>query len=253
MDVTGALTPGTTGVGPSAATGRRPPYAASPQAMRTGTKASQGIFKVSREGGIWRPVPRVSWRGGLPGFADAGAKRRAEDRVIHPGSPRAGGRPRARVAFAAAYLTLQGALVASAGRRPDHAFGFQMFSESCAARLALLREIDAPSGHGTLVIPAARGEWTADDGEGTRHPFEWRDRVHKLRSLSTLDVLLERTVRRGRRELSRVQAALERRGTSHTDEDDETRASSPTSPSRRNGREPTVVRLASAERHGRPR
>jgi len=113
----------------------------------------------------------------------------------------------ARVVFAASYVALQAALIVTAAGRPERAFAFQMFSESCVVRLVLLREIDAPSGHGTVVVPAPRGEWAATDAEGGRHHLEWRDRV-KTPILSTFDVFFEASYG-AEAELSRMQAALD--------------------------------------------
>jgi len=153
--------------------------------------------------------------------------------------------PWGRATFAAAYLSLQAALIVTAGRRPEHAFGFQMFSESCVVRLVLLREIDAPSGHGTLVVPAPRGEWAASDAEGGRHHLEWRDRV-KAPILSTFDVFFEASYGEAA-ELARMQAALDDE-IAHLDGDAETRRLLVDATIKRNGREASSVRLASAER-----
>jgi hypothetical protein len=163
----------------------------------------------------------------------------------HSLPPRKRGYPWARVAFAAAYLGLQALLIATAGRRPEHAFGFRMFSEACFVRLTLLREVDAPSGHGTLVVAAPHGEWTAADSEGNPHRLEWRDRV-KAPVLSTFDVFFEGSYGAGA-ELSRVQAALDDVAL-HLDGDTVTRRLLVDATVKRNGREPSVVRLASAER-----
>jgi hypothetical protein len=166
-------------------------------------------------------------------------------------APKRRGYPRSRVAFAAVYLALQALLVVTATRRPDHAFGFQMFSESSVVRLTLLREVDAPSGHGTLVVPAPHGEWTAEDADGIRHRLEWHDRV-KAPVLSTFDVFFDAAYGASA-ELSRMQAALDDVA-SHVDGDAETRRLLVDATIKRNGREPSVVRLASAERTlpGRP-
>jgi hypothetical protein len=165
--------------------------------------------------------------------------------LLHSAPSRKPGFPRARVVFAAGYLALQAALVLTAARRPEHAFGFQMFSESCVARLVLLREIDAPTGHGTIVVPAPRGEWAAADLDGDKHHFEWRDRV-KAPSLATFDVFFEASYGAAA-ELSRVQAALDD-AIVHLDGDAETRRLFVDVTLKRNGREPSTVRLASAER-----
>jgi hypothetical protein len=117
-----------------------------------------------------------------------------------------------------------------------------MFSESCTTRLALFREVDAPSGHGTLLVPAAHGEWSALDLGGARRRFEWRDRV-KAPLLSTFDVTFEAGYGE-RAEIARVQAALDDVAM-HLDGDAETRRLVVDATFRRNGREPVVVRLSS--------
>jgi hypothetical protein len=157
--------------------------------------------------------------------------------------------PRARVAFTASYLSLQALLIGTAGRRPEHAFGFQMFSESCTARLTLLREIDAPSGHGTVLVPAYHGEWTAEGVDGARHRFEWRDRV-QAPLLSTFDVTFEAGYGQSA-ELARVEAALDDVA-AHLEGDAETRRLVVDVTLRRNGHEPTVVRLTSPPRSPKP-
>lgn len=150
--------------------------------------------------------------------------------------------PRARVAFTASYLALQTALIVTGGRRPDHAFAFQMFSESSTVKLALLREIDAPSGHGTILVPAYHGEWTAPDRDGVRHRFEWRDRV-KAPTLATFDVTFDASYGQ-RAQLARTQAALDDVAR-HLEDDAETRRLVVDVTLKRNGREPSVVRLSS--------
>jgi len=153
--------------------------------------------------------------------------------------------PGARVAMCVSYVSLQLVLIATGARRPDHAFAFQMFSESCTVRLSLLREVDAPSGHGTLLVPAAQGEWTALDSGGTRRRFEWGDRV-KAPLLTTFEAGYGE-----RAEIARLQAAL---GdvTSHLDGDAETERLVIDATFRRNGREPAVVRLSGPPRSPQP-
>jgi len=175
---------------------------------------------------------------------DQESDRHAVD-LLHSAASRKLGFPRARIAFAGAYLVLQAGLVATSGRRPEHAFGFQMFSESCVVRLSLSREIDAPSGHGTVLVSAPHGEWAAADRDGDRHHFDWRDRV-KSPSLSTFDVFFEASYGAAA-ELARMQAALDDEIT-HLDGDAETRRLLVDATIKRNGREASTVRLASAER-----
>jgi hypothetical protein len=157
--------------------------------------------------------------------------------------------PRARVAFTGLYFLVQAILIGTGGRRPDHAFAFQMFGESSTVRLTLMREIEAPSGHGMVVVPVPRGEWTAPDAHGVRHRFDWRDRV-RAPSLSTFDVTFDAAYG-AKAELSRTQAALDDVA-SHIDDDVETARLIVDVTLARNGREPVVARLASAPRSRGP-
>jgi len=90
--------------------------------------------------------------------------------------------PGARVAFAACWLAGQMALVSTAGRRSDGAFGFRMFPEASTIEIRLAREIDpgvvgAPAEGGVVSIAAPDGEWAARDVRGQLRHFSWRDRV----------------------------------------------------------------------------
>lgn len=152
---------------------------------------------------------------------------------------------RTRVAFAATYLSVQAILIATAAHRPDRAFGFQMFSESSTVRFALLREVDAPSGHGALVLHAGDGEWTARGLEGTLRHFSWRDRV-KAPELAVFGVTRDAGYGAAA-QLARMQAALDDVA-EHIPNDAETRRLLADVTVKRNGREPSVVRLASAPR-----
>jgi hypothetical protein len=152
---------------------------------------------------------------------------------------------RARVTFAASYLSLQAALVVTSPRRPDHAFGFQMFNESSTVHFSLLREVEAPSGHGTLIVHAYDGEWTAKGADGKPHRFYFRDRV-KVAALSTFDVTLEAGYGAAA-QLARMQAALDDVA-EHTPNDVETQRLLADVTVKRNGREPVLVRLTSAPR-----
>ena len=98
--------------------------------------------------------------------------------VSHLLSPRL--RSVAAAVFGIAYLGIQGALIATAGRRPDHAYGFWMFHESSTVELKLFRVVLAsgdPSGLKRLEVPAGPGEWNARDGSGVLQPRSWRERV----------------------------------------------------------------------------
>jgi hypothetical protein len=71
--------------------------------------------------------------------------------------------------FIAAWLATQLALIATAGRRPGHAFGFRMFSESSEIEVRLLRRV---RGAGELV-PVEHSQWVARDREGRPHRIHW--------------------------------------------------------------------------------
>jgi hypothetical protein len=152
---------------------------------------------------------------------------------------------RARVAIAALYLSAQTALILTSQRRPERAFGFQMFSESSTVRFSLLREVEAPSGHGTLAVHAYNGEWEARSADGTLHRFSWRDRV-KIPALAAFDTTLEAGYGAAA-QIARMQAALDDVA-EHTPNDAETERLLADVIVKRNGREPTVVHLASAPR-----
>jgi hypothetical protein len=152
---------------------------------------------------------------------------------------------RARVAFAATYLTLQAVLIVTSARRPDRAFGFQMFNESSTVQFALLREVESPSGHGTLLVHASDGEWKARGLDGSLRRFAWRDRV-KIPALSAFDVTLEAGYGASA-QLARMQEALDDVA-EHTPNDAETRRLLADVIVKRNGRDPWTVRLASAPR-----
>lgn len=152
----------------------------------------------------------------------------------------------ARAPLALAYLLLQAGLVVTAGRRPDNAFGFRMFKESSTIRVELGREVESPSGHGTIVVPlGASGTWTAKDREAGAHRFSWRDRVR--------DPILSRvgtTVPAAYgvdAQMSRLAAALEDVA-AHTPEDTETRRLVADVTTQRNGRDATTTRLYSKPR-----
>jgi hypothetical protein len=149
----------------------------------------------------------------------------------------------ARVAFAAAYFGAQALLVATAGRRADRAFGFQMFSESSTISVHLMRRVDAMSGHDTVLVDAGAGEWSARDAYGKLHHFSWRDRV-KEPALAAFDVTLHASYGADA-QLARWQAALDDVA-AHIPEDAETYALVAEITVRKNGREPHVVELSSA-------
>lgn len=148
--------------------------------------------------------------------------------------------PRARTAFAAAYLTAQVAAIASAGSRSDHIFGFRMFSESSTLNVALFRQIDAPSGHGTLKIHVENGAWIAKDADGAPQRVSWHDRVREP-GLSTFDATIHASYGSDA-QVQRLQAAL-LDVAAHIPHDAETRALVLEVSVRKNGREPITFEL----------
>lgn len=151
----------------------------------------------------------------------------------------------ARAAFAALWLLGQGALVLTAGRRADASFGFRMFPESTTISIALSREVAAPTGEGTLVIPVVDGSWVARDRGGLPHRFAWSDRIADP-IVGTLGVTIQAPYG-GDAQIERLQAALDDVAT-HAPEDADTHALVADVVLRKNGREPQNLRLVSAPR-----
>jgi hypothetical protein len=72
-----------------------------------------------------------------------------------------------RAAFVVAWLAAQALLVATAGGRIQHAFGFRMFEESSTVAVHVERLVDG----GSLPIGDA---WQARDCAGVAHTYRWR-------------------------------------------------------------------------------
>lgn len=149
----------------------------------------------------------------------------------------------ARSAFAIAFIAAQVALVVTAGRRPDGAFGFRMFNESSTIQVSLTREVIAPGGPAGLTrVPVTAGEWHAHDVHGVAHTIAWRDRVRRP-ELSVFDVEISAAYG-ANAQVARWTAALDDVA-SHLDHDAETRRLVLDITVRRNGGESetiTVVR-----------
>ncbi len=156
--------------------------------------------------------------------------------------------PRARTAFAAAYLAAQVIAITSAASRSDHIFGFRMFSESSTLNVALFRRIDAPSGHGILKVHVENGTWIAKDADGAPQRVSWHDRVREP-GLSTFDTTIHASYGADA-QVERLQAAL-LDVAAHIPQDAETRDLVLEVIERKNGREPiTSVLDAKANAKG---
>lgn len=151
-----------------------------------------------------------------------------------------------RLLFSVAWLGVQGALVLTAGRRPDGAFGFRMFSESSTMKVVLFREIAAEGG-GRTRVHVDDGTWSAHDASGAMRRFSWYDRV--LPSLGVFDREIHASYGEAA-QLDRLQGALDDVA-SHVPEDTETKRLVLEVTVRKNGHEPHLVTLASPVRGGR--
>ena len=147
---------------------------------------------------------------------------------------------RGRVAFAVLWLGTQGGLVLTAGRRPDGAFGFRMFSESSTIDVHLARVVK-----GRGEVPVDDGTWVASDTSGQRRTFRWRDRVPQP-ALSTFDTPIHASYG-SEAQLARLRMALDDVAL-HTAADADTLELVLEIAVRRNGREPVKVRMVSARR-----
>jgi hypothetical protein len=154
-------------------------------------------------------------------------------------------RPAFRLTFALAWITVQVGLVLTASRRADAAFGFRMFAESSTLVAHLSRDVEAPSGHGTVNVPVWNGEWTARGRDGYLHPIRWRDRVIES-NLSLFDVTLHASYSAAA-QVERWHAALDDVA-AHLEGDAETKELHLDLVVRRNGREPVTYHFDAAPR-----
>jgi len=151
-----------------------------------------------------------------------------------------------RILFAFVWVSTQVGLVIIADRRPDGAFGFRMFSESSTIKIVLYREVVGEEGE-RKPIHVEDGVWSARDAGGLKRRFAWTDRVRR-RELALFDT--EMSTKYGTSaQLARLEAALDDVAT-HTPDDADTRRFLLDVTVRKNGGEPYVVHLASAERSG---
>ena len=142
------------------------------------------------------------------------------------------------------WLGAQIALVLTAARRPDGAFGFRMFMDSSTVKMTLYREVIDGDGHRARVR-VEDGVWSAGDAGGLRRSFRWTDRVRR-RELAVFDT--ETSTKYGATaHLARLQSALDDVA-SHTPDDADTKRFLLDVTLRLNGREPEVIHLTSAER-----
>jgi hypothetical protein len=151
-------------------------------------------------------------------------------------------RPRARVVFAACWLTGQAALVLTAKTRPDNTFAFRMFPEASTLEIHLWREVDGRWVH------APQGEWSARDGAGQLRHFSWRERVRDP-VLASLDARVFASYGADT-QLARLAQALDDTA-DHLPEDAETTRLRAEVLVSRNGREPTTTLLESHPRRSR--
>lgn len=151
-----------------------------------------------------------------------------------------------RLLFASVWVGAQVALIITADRRPDGAFGFRMFSESSTNKIVLYREIAGEDGQRKRVH-VSDGSWSARDAGGLMRTFSWTDRVRR-RELALFDTEMS-TKYATKAQLERLQAALDDVAT-HMPDDAETRRFLLDVTVSQNGREPYVVHLVSAERAG---
>ncbi len=144
-----------------------------------------------------------------------------------------------RILFAIAWIALQIALISTAGRRHDGAFGFRMFSESSSIKVVLYREVRGERIH------VDDGAWFARDAGGTVRRFAWADRVRP--ELGVFDREINASYG-ARTQLVRLQGALDDVA-GHIADDAETTRLFLDVTIKRNGREAETFHLASRERH----
>jgi hypothetical protein len=144
-----------------------------------------------------------------------------------------------RILFAALWIASQVALVVTADRRIDGAFGFRMFAESSSIKLVLYRELDSGK-----RVHVDGGVWTARSVDGTIHRLTWYDRVPMPYWIFDQD--MHASYGAGT-QLWRLQGALDDVAT-HIPNDAETRRFVLDVTVKKNGHEPVVHQLTSRER-----
>ena len=154
-------------------------------------------------------------------------------------------RPALRLAFGAGWVALQAGLILTASRRAEGAFGFRMFAESSTLMAQLSREVEAPSGHGTVTLPLKEGEWAARGRDGYLHAFRWKDRVIEP-NLSVFGVTIHAAYSAAA-QVERWHAALDDVA-AHLADDTETKELHLDLVVRKNGREPVTYHFDAAPR-----
>jgi hypothetical protein len=144
--------------------------------------------------------------------------------------------PRGRLLACAIFFGSEAVLIATAGMRTDHSYGFRMFPESSFVVVHLSRRLD----DGRLVAVGKNGHWDAHDCAGTSHPFDWGKMVlwpatSKLDANFGAPYGIENQVQRTRDAMQWV--------ADHTPDDCETRAFVATVDAHRNGRTPYPIEL----------
>lgn len=90
-----------------------------------------------------------------------------------------------KAAAVVGWVALQGALVLTAGARPEHAFGFRMFSEASTLSYSLFRVVRGPDGR-LHEEKCENGRYSIARPGQDRLFFDWHDWV-KTTGLGTFD------------------------------------------------------------------
>jgi hypothetical protein len=148
-----------------------------------------------------------------------------------------------RILFAAAWIATQLVLILTADRRPDGAFGFRMFPDSSSIKVVLYREVEGEQGE-RRHVHVEDGVWSAPDAGGMVRRFSWYERVRS--PYWAFDREMHASYGAAT-QLARLQSALDDVA-AHIPDDAETRRLVLEVTVRRNGREPVLHRITSAER-----
>jgi hypothetical protein len=151
-----------------------------------------------------------------------------------------------RIVLAAIWILVQIVLVVTASRRADGAFGFRMFAESGAIKVALFRDVAPPAG--SADVPARvhvdGGVWNARGPDGVIRRKSWYDRVPFPRWVFDQEMHASYGATT---QLARLQAALDD-VTAHLTDDVETQRLVLVIVVKRNGREPFQTTLTGPTR-----